>query len=106
MTAVRQVPDEAVAAEQRFLDDLRGRVAWQSEMAARLRTGSAGRTEPIDVLDADVLERLIAAHPEAPRNAEWRCFLAELRFLAGDDGRLPSSLERLVRAVLADLLEP
>jgi hypothetical protein len=30
-------PEDAVAAEQRFLDELRRRVAWQAAAAARLR---------------------------------------------------------------------
>lgn len=97
------VPVDAEAAEARFLADLRRRVAWQAEEAARQRV--AVPVEPLDLLDARALEALVHAHPEAERAAEWRAFLAELRYLADDHGRLPATLERLVRIVLADLLE-
>jgi hypothetical protein len=97
-------PPDAAAAEERFLADLRERVAWQAEEAARLRAQERP-VAALDPLDADALERLVHAHPHALRNAEWRCFLADLRFLVDADGRLPASLERLVRVVFADLLE-
>lgn len=105
MTETIATSEQALAAEERFLEELRQRVGWQVSEAARQRARERV-AEPIDVLDADALGRLVRAHPEAPRAAEWRCFLAELRYLAADDGRLPASLERLVRVVLADLLEP
>jgi hypothetical protein len=97
------VPADAAAAEARFLDELRRRVSWQAEAAAQQR--DAVPAEPLDLLDAGELERLVQAHPDAERAAEWRAFLAELRYLADDQGRLPATLERLVRVVLADLLE-
>jgi len=93
---------EAEHTEQRFLERLRERVAWQAEQAELQRTR---QRETIDVLDAGTLERLVRGRPDAARNAEWRAFLAELRYLADDQGRLPAPLERLVRVVLADLLE-
>ena len=96
-------PVDAAAAEARFLEELRRRVAWQAEEAARQRV--VVPREPVDPLDAEALERLVQAHPNADRAAEWRSFLAELRYLADDQGRLPETLERLVRVVLADLLE-
>ena len=97
------VPVDAAAAEARFLEELRNRVSWQAAAAARQRV--AAPAEPVDVLDAGALERLVQAHPDAPRADEWRAFLVELRYLADDQGRLPATLERLVRVVLADLLE-
>ncbi|HZQ80457.1 MAG TPA: hypothetical protein VFB25_00620 [Gaiellaceae bacterium] len=93
---------EAEFTEQRFLEQLRRRVAWQAEQAEQQRSR---QRQEIDVLDADTLDRLIRARPDAARNAEWCAFLGELRYLADDAGRLPQSLERLVRVVLADLLE-
>lgn len=102
MTAVA-VPRDAEAAEARFLEELRRRVAWQAEEASRQRV--AVPREPLDLLDAGALERLVQAHPDAPRADEWRAFLVELRYLADDQGRLPATLERLVRVVFADLLE-
>jgi hypothetical protein len=102
LTAVA-LPADAEAAEARFLDELRRRVAWQAEEASRQRV--AVPATPLDLLDAGTLERLVEAHPEAGRAAEWRAFLVELRYLADDQGRLPATLERLVRVVLADLLE-
>lgn len=100
-------PDEAVAAEERFLVIVRRRVAWQAEAAARLRGHAVAAQGPsVDVLQLATLERLVAARAELPRAAEWRAFLDELEFLVDQDGRLPDSLERLVRVVLAELLEP
>jgi hypothetical protein len=102
------VPDEAAAldpatqAEERFLAELRQRVAWQSERAAALRAAAA---DPVaDLRDLAALWRLVESRPDAPRAAEWRSFLIELRDLADESGRLPEFLERLVRVVLADLL--
>src|SRR5581483_1948419 len=97
-----EVIAEAEFTEQRFLEQLRRRVAWQAEQAEQQRSR---QRQEIDVLDADTLDRLIRARPDAARNAEWCAFLGELRYLADDAGRLPQSLERLVRVVLADLLE-
>jgi hypothetical protein len=99
-----ELPTDPAAAEVRFLEDLRRRVAWQADEAARLRLRARRPAAPVDLLDANALELLVHAHPEAPRAAEWRAFLAELRYLADDRGRLPAALERLVRVVLADLL--
>jgi hypothetical protein len=96
-------PEDAVAAEQRFLEQVRQRVAWQAEAASRLRGGPPERV--LDVLDLATLTRLVEAHADAPRGAEWRLFLDELAFLADASGRLPATLERLVRVVLADVLE-
>jgi hypothetical protein len=99
-----ELPADAAEAEVRFLEELRSRVAWQAEEAARLRLRAGTPAPSVDLLDANALELLVHAHPEAPRAAEWRAFLAELRYLADDRGRLPATLERLIRVVLADLL--
>jgi hypothetical protein len=99
---VDSTPEDVVTAEQRYLDVLRRRVAWQSEAAARLRGGHVGT--PPDVLELATLRRLVAAAQDAPRAEEWRAFLGELSELA-EDGRLPETLERLVRVVFAELLE-
>jgi hypothetical protein len=99
---VDSAPEDAVAAELRFLEEVRARVAWQADAASRLRGTIA---EPLDVLDVAALERLVAANADAPRAAEWLSFLDELAFLAEPGGRLPATLERLVRVVFADLLE-
>jgi hypothetical protein len=95
---------QASLAEQRFLDSVRRRVAWQAEQAARLRALPREPAAPPDLLDLRVLEKLLVAAPVAPRTAEWTAFLEELRELADDDGRLPEVLERLVSVVFADLL--
>lgn len=99
------VPEDAAAAEERFLAELRQRVAWQAEEAERQR-GTPVRSSHVDVLEAATLDRLVSANPDAPRAAEWRSFLGELRYLTDDQGRLPAQLERLVRVVFAELLEP
>lgn len=96
-------PEDAVSAELRFLEEVRARVAWQAEKAARLREPAS--VPALDVLDVAVLERLVAAAPDAPRAGEWRLFVAELREVASPTGRLPENLERLVRVVLGDLLD-
>jgi hypothetical protein len=98
--------DAAKLAELRYLDELRRRVAWQADAAALLRTRAA-RHAPllVDPLELSDLFRLVESRPHAPRAREWRAFLAELQFLADADGRLPAWLERLVRVVLADLLD-
>jgi hypothetical protein len=95
-------PEDAVAAELRFLEEVRARVAWQADAASRLRGSTA---QPLDVLDVASLERLVAGNTDSPRCAEWLSFLDELAFLAEPGGRLPVTLERLVRVVFADLLE-
>ena len=98
--------DPATLAEARFLEDLRRRVSWQADAADVLRArASRVEREAVDPLDALALERLVAARPHAPRAREWRAFLIELRELADEEGRLPASLERLVRVVLNDLLQ-
>jgi hypothetical protein len=94
--------DTPALAEERFLSDLRARVAWQAEEAARQRAAVA--PPEIDVRDLAALHRLVADHPRAARHAEWRAFLGELETLTDSDGRLPATLERLVRVVLAELL--
>jgi hypothetical protein len=99
-------PEDAVVAEQRFLESLRRRVAWQAEAAARLRAERPPAPGPaIDVLDLAAIEQLVASRPDAPRAQEWRLFLDELRFLAEPTGRLPGIVDRLVRVVFAELLE-
>jgi hypothetical protein len=95
-------PDTAALVEERFLAELRARVAWQSDRAAALRAAVA---DPVpDPRDLGSLWRLVESRPDAPRAAEWRAFLIELRDLADERGRLPEYLERLVGVVLADLL--
>jgi hypothetical protein len=93
---------QAALAEERYLASVRRRVGWQAGRAEQLR--AAERAPELDVLDVAALRRLVDAHPEAPRAAEWRAFLAELAELADTRGRLPEVLERLVRVVLAELL--
>ena len=95
---------QAALAEARFLDSVRRRVAWQAEQAARLRALPRAPRTPLDLLDVAVLERLVAEHPTAPRAAEWRAFVGELRELAGADGRLPEIVDRLVAVVFDELL--
>jgi hypothetical protein len=90
----------AEAAEERFLDELRRRVAWQAEQAARQREAA----RPKDPLDTTVLWRLVEEHDDALRQSEWRAFLAELHELTDANGRLPASFERLVRTVFGELL--
>jgi hypothetical protein len=98
-------PEGAVAAEQRFLDGLRRRVAWQAHAAARLRAERPPAQGTVDVLDVAALERLLAAHASALRAREWRLFLDELVEIADPGDRLPPLLERLVRVVFGELLE-
>lgn len=93
---------QAAQAELRFLESIRRRVAWQVEQAVRLR--SADDDAPLDLLDIGSLWQLVEAHPHEPRAREWRAFLAELREIADDDGRLPDFLERLVSVVFGELL--
>ena len=95
---------ELAEAEARFLDGLRGRVAWQAERAAELRREAAVQHYTFDVLDPKSLAALVATRPDDVRGPEWRAFLAELDDLIEDDGRLPASLEGLVRLVFAELL--
>jgi hypothetical protein len=96
---------DPVALEDRFLAELRRRVAWQAEAAARLRSGQAAPVEPrVDVLDLRVLRRLVDGRPEAARHREWSAFLDELEELAEPGRRLPATLEGLVTVVLSDLL--
>jgi hypothetical protein len=99
-----QAEDAAALAERQFLDALRSRVAWQADAAARLRATQPQPEPALDVLDVWTLGSLVDAHPDSPRAAEWAAFLAELCFLVESDGRLPASLERLVRVVFSDLL--
>jgi hypothetical protein len=98
-------PEDAVAAEQRFLEELRRRVAWQAEAVARLRAEQPPAPAPFDPLDFAALEGLVAANSAAPRAQEWQLFLEELEILVEADGRLPQLVERLVRVVFAELLE-
>jgi hypothetical protein len=106
MTAAPTAAEPATLVELRYLDELRRRVSWHADAADALRARARERShEPVDVLDAAALERLVADRPHAPRAHEWRAFLGELRFLADTSGRLPANLERLVRVVLADLLD-
>ena len=100
-TAVAPI-DDAAAAELRFLETLRDRVAWPARRAAELR--SMQPAPPFDVLEFRALTRLVDAHPYARRFAEWRMLLDELEPLVEPDGRLPAMLERLVFVVFADLL--
>ena len=96
------VADPAVL-EDRFLDEIRRRVAWQASAAARLRERPV-EAGPVDPLDLAALQRLVAARPEARRHREWTAFLAELAELTDSDGRLPENLQGLVTVVLAELL--
>jgi hypothetical protein len=100
---VSAVADPTVL-EERFLAELRRRVSWQAEAAARLRGGAAPVTPRIHVLDLRSLRELVDARPDAPRHREWSAFLDELDELAEPGHRLPKSLEGLVTVVLADLL--
>jgi hypothetical protein len=96
---------DPTALEERFLAELRRRVAWQSEAAARMREGlGAPAATKVDVLDLFVLRRLVDGRPDAPRHREWSAFLDELEELAEPGRRLPATLEGLVTVVLADLL--
>ena len=94
---------DAEELQQRFLDDLRERVAWQSRVADERRAAERARPPAIDVLDIATLRRLVESHPDSPRNAEWRVLLCELEPIA-ETGRLPEMLERLVTVVFAELL--
>jgi hypothetical protein len=92
-------------AEQRFLESLRRRVTWQSEEAERQRAAAiAAYPAQHDPLDPAALAALIETRPDDVRAPERRAFLAEMEVLIEEDGRLPSSLEGLVRLVFADLL--
>jgi hypothetical protein len=93
---------QAELAEQRFLQGVRDRVAWQAERAAALR--AVGAPAALDLRDLAQLWALVASRPEDPRSLEWRAFLVELRELTDESGHLPEELERLVRVVLSDLL--
>jgi hypothetical protein len=98
--------DAAGLVELRYLDELRRRVAWQADAAAVLRARAARAPRaPVDPLALPDLFRIVESRPHAARAPEWRSFLAELQFLGDAEGRLPSSLERLVRVVFADLLD-
>jgi hypothetical protein len=93
------------AAEERYLAELRRRVAWQSEAAARERAQAAAQHVQLrDPLDPVALAALVEAHPDDIRTPERRAFLAELEILIEEDGRLPESVEGLIRLVFADLL--
>ena len=92
------------AAEARYLAELRRRVAWQSEAAARERAQAAHDAPVRDPLDPVALAALVEMHADDLRTPERRAFLAELEILIEDDGRLPASVEGLVRLVFADLL--
>jgi hypothetical protein len=92
-------------AEERFLESLRRRVSWQAEQAARQRAHAvASRPVALDPLDPAALAALIETRPDDVRAPEWRAFLAELDVLIEADGRLPASIEGLVRLVFTDLL--
>lgn len=90
--------------EERFLAELRDRVAWPAAQAARIRAEGAPVATRIDVLEMATLRAIVDANGGRPRAREWRSFLTELEVLADTSGRLPGQLERLVRVVLADLL--
>jgi hypothetical protein len=96
---------DPVLTEERFLAQLRRRVAWQAEQASRQRAESvADHASAHDPLDPNALRALIETRPDDPRAPEWRAFLNELDILIEDDGRLPAMVEGLVRLVFADLL--
>ena len=103
-TIAAPVEEQAASAEARFLEAVRRRVAWQAERAAAQREQARAPKEPLDLLDVDVLVRLVSTGPTSSRTAEWTAFVGELLELVDDDGRLPDTLERLVRVVLADLI--
>jgi hypothetical protein len=98
------IPADAAAAEERFLEAIRARIAWQVEQAGRLRAVERQPGAALDVLDVAALAWLVEQRPEAQRAPEWRAFIGELHELADEDGRLPDALERLVRVVFAELL--
>lgn len=60
-----------------------------------------------DAWNLNQLERLVAAHPDAPpeRVEEWRTYLFFLREHVGLDGTLPPSFDGLVADVFGDLLD-
>ena len=92
-------------AEDRYLAQLRRRVAWQADRAASLRAASvAPDRAPFDLLDPLALAALIDTRPDDLRAPERRAFLVELAELVDEHGRLPSLVEGLVRLVFADLL--
>lgn len=93
----------AVELEERFLLELRERVAWQSHRAAERR--AVERTpEPFDRLRVDSLAQLVERNSGHVRAAEWRMLVAELEPVAGPDGRLPEMIDGLVSVVFAEIL--
>jgi hypothetical protein len=96
--------DPAACAESQFLEQLRRRVSWQAEQAARQRTDAVADYVVHDPLDPVALAALIETRPDDVRAPERRAFLAELDVLIEEDGRLPVTVEGLVRLVFSDLL--
>jgi hypothetical protein len=92
---------ETDVAEGQALAALRRRVRWQAGLAERQRAGLS--VEPIDYLDPGALARRIAEFSDARRRREWSAFLVEMRAWCSDRGRLPATLEPLMRAVFAEL---
>ena len=92
-----------IASEGR-LADLRRRIGWQADAAARLRCGAEPEPEPAVPVaapppDLAALGRLVRAIEERDRRDEARYLLFELRRYADAAGRLPPEL---VRHVLDD----
>ena len=124
MTVTEQ---QAQQAQQRYLELLRRRVAWQAgaaygtaeaEAAAEPQRPREPHVEPVAPATAPSqararalptlwqLESLVAAHggrfPE--REPEWRAYLFQLRQHADARGRLPESLGAVVETAFAELL--
>jgi len=98
------------------LAELRRRIGWQADAAARQRTGQEPEPEPEEVREPEPvrvapvppqpdlaeLARLVRAIEDRDRRDEARYTLFELRRYADAAGALPPEL---VRAVLGDLFE-
>ena len=105
-------PAEALAAERRYLDELRRRIAWQAEAAhardereaavAPVRDAPPPRSAPT-LWELEALARRHAAeYPECAE--EWSSTLYALRPYAEPDGRLPAELRPVVEAAFGALL--
>lgn len=92
---------QAEQAEERFLDELRRRVAWQAEAAyAQPPEQHRPRWSLAD------LERLVAERGrEFPdRVDDWRWQVCYLRFHAAADGTLPPAFDGFVDAAFSGLV--
>ena len=115
-------PPEALRAEERYIETLRERVAWQARVADEPATAAAGdegaATAAIDGATGAVpavdrrdptlwqLERLVSRHGDAfpDRLEEWSSVLFALRPYAEPDGRLPHDVADVVAEIFAPLL--